>query len=335
MKNILITGASGFIGSFLVEEALKKNYRTFAGMRSSSSTAWLQEPHPHLHFLELDFSNEAILENQLKKNAAGFGRFDIIIHSAGLTKSIVPSDYFRVNHTNTETLVNSLIRLNLVPDKFILISSLAAYGPGKSGGLPIDTLQLQQPVTAYGKSKLAAEQFLKQTVDFPFIIINPTTVYGPREKDLLVLIQSINQHLELYIGSKKQQLSFIHVADVCKAVFLSIDQPIVNQALIISDTFNYAAPEFNGLVKKILGKKTVPLVVPVGIARLAAKLSDRIGQYQQKTPIFNSERLSEFEADNWAVDAKPLVQLGFTPDYPLEAGLKHTIDWYKAQGWIK
>ena len=87
----------------------------------------------------------------------------------------------------------------------------------------------------------------------PFVIVHPTTVYGPREKDLLVLIQSLNQHLELYIGNTQQQLSFIHVADVCKAVFISIDQPILAQNILLSDTFNYTAKEFNHLVKGVLG----------------------------------------------------------------------------------
>lgn len=332
MPNILITGASGFIGSFLVETALEKGYTTFAGVRNSSSKEYLN--HPSLHLLELDFSNQLVLENQLIACAQQYGRFDFVVHVAGLTKSIFPKAYFDVNLDNSQRFVQALMNTGLTPNKFIFISSLASYGPGIVGGAPITIAQTQSPVTAYGKSKLATEQFLQQTPNFPFIILHPTTVYGPREKDLLVLIKSINQGIELFIGNKQQQLSFIHVADVCKAVFLSIDAPIVNTALLLSDTKNYAATEFNGMVKKILGKKTIQLVVPVSLARIGAKLADQIGKLKGSTPIFNSERLNEFEANNWAVDASPLKALGFEPKYPLQQGLIHTIDWYKQQGWL-
>ncbi|KAF0242706.1 MAG: NAD-dependent epimerase [Chitinophagaceae bacterium] len=332
MPNILITGASGFIGSFLVETALQKGYTTFAGVRNSSSKAYLN--HANLYLLELDFSNQLVLENQLSTCAKEYGRFDFVVHVAGLTKSIFPQAYFDVNLGNTQRFVQALINTGLTPNKFIFISSLASYGPGVVGGAPITIAQKQAPVTAYGKSKLAAEQFLQQTPDFPFVILHPTTVYGPREKDLLVLIKSINQGIELFIGNKQQQLSFIHVADVCKAVFLSIDVPIVNTALLLSDTMNYAATEFNGMVKNILAKKTIQLIVPVTLARICAKIADQIGKLKGSTPIFNSERLNEFEANNWAVDASPLKALGFVPDYPLQQGLIHTIDWYKQQGWL-
>ncbi|MDP1844565.1 MAG: NAD(P)-dependent oxidoreductase, partial [Sediminibacterium sp.] len=266
MPNILITGASGFIGSFLVETALQKGYTTFAGVRNSSSKAYLN--HANLHLLELDFSKQLVLENQLSTCAKEYGRFDFVVHVAGLTKSIFPQAYFDVNLGNTQRFIQALMNTGLTPNKFIFISSLASYGPGVVGGAPITIAQTQAPVTAYGKSKLAAEQFLQQTPHFPFVILNPTTVYGPREKDLLVLIKSINQGVELFIGNKQQQLSFIHVADVCKAVFLSIDAPIVNTALLLSDTMNYPATEFNGMVKSILGKKTIQLVVPIALARV-------------------------------------------------------------------
>lgn len=332
MKNILITGASGFIGSFLVEEALKRGYRTFAGIRSSSSKGYLN--HPDLHLFEMDFSDKEKLQHQLQKNAAAFGPFNVVVHSAGLTKSRVLDEYYQVNLHNTERLVEALIELEMVPERFVFLSSLASYGPGQ-GKEPVAETNLQAPITAYGKSKLAAEQMLATHNQFPYVIVHPTTVYGPREKDLLVLIQSLNQHLELYIGNTRQQLSFIHVADVCKAVFLSIDQPIVARNILLSDTANYTAKEFNNMVKAVLGKKTLPIVVPVPIAKAAAQVSEWVGNLRGVTPVLNKERLKEFQAPNWGVDATVLKQLGFTPDYPLQKGLEHTIEWYKKNGWLK
>ena len=332
MKNILITGASGFIGSFLVEEAIKRGYRTFAGIRSSSSKGYLQ--HKNLHVFEMDFSNSEKLKQQIENNAAIHGKFDVVVHSAGLTKSTVLDEYYKVNLHNTERLVDALIELDMVPERFVFLSSLASYGPGR-GSDPVAETHEQAPITAYGKSKLAAEKMLATKSQFPYVIVHPTTVYGPREKDLLVLIQSLNQHLELYIGNTQQQLSFIHVADVCKAVFLSIEQPITSRNILLSDTVNYTAKEFNDLVKQVLGKKTLPIIVPVPVAKVAAQLSEWVGNLRGRTPVLNKERLKEFQAPNWAVDASLLKNMGFTPDYPLQEGLKHTIEWYKNNGWIK
>ena len=222
----------------------------------------------------------------------------------------------------------------MVPERFVFLSSLASYGPGR-GSDPVAETHEQAPITAYGKSKLAAEKMLATKSQFPYVIVHPTTVYGPREKDLLVLIQSLNQHLELYIGNTQQQLSFIHVADVCKAVFLSIEQPITSRNILLSDTVNYTAKEFNDLVKQVLGKKTLPIIVPVPVAKVAAQLSEWVGNLRGRTPVLNKERLKEFQAPNWAVDASLLKNMGFTPDYPLQEGLKHTIEWYKNNGWIK
>jgi dihydroflavonol-4-reductase len=257
-----------------------------------------------------------------------------VVHAAGLTKSRVLEEYYQVNLHNTERLVDALIELGMVPERFVFISSLASYGPGQ-GRIPVAETNIQAPITAYGKSKLAAEQMLATKNQFPFVIVHPTTVYGPREKDLLVLIQSLNKHLELYIGNTEQQLSFIHVQDVCKAVFLSINQPIIAQNILLSDTDNYTAKEFNNMVKSVLGKKTLPIVVPVPIAKAAAQVSEWVGNLRGVTPVLNKERLKEFQASNWGVDATVLKQLGFTPDYPLQKGLEHTIDWYKKNGWIK
>jgi len=89
------------------------------------------------------------------------------------------------------------------------------------------------------------------------------------------------------------------------------------------------------LVKQVLGKKTLPIIVPVPVAKVAAQLSEWVGNLRGRTPVLNKERLKEFQAPNWAVDASLLKNMGFTPDYPLQEGLKHTIEWYKNNGWIK
>jgi dihydroflavonol-4-reductase len=331
-KNILITGASGFIGGFLVEEALKRNFQTFAGIRNTSSRKYLTDP--QIHFLELDFSKEFSLENSLRDAKHKFGEFDYIIHNAGITRAKDNETYDRVNFQNTQRFVEALQQTHLVPKKFIYISSLASFGPGHNS-VPIACHHNQQPVTAYGRSKLKAEQYLYATKDFPFLIINPTAVYGPREKDVFILLQTINKHLEVYIGSSRQLLSFVHVQDLCEAIFLSMESPVTNQNMLVSDLNVYTAKTFNSVVKESLHKKTVSVTIPVPVVRMLASITEKFSKMSGQVPFLNRERLKEFEAINWGVDCKEITQLGYTPKFCLEEGMKHTIAWYKEHGWIK
>src|SRR5665647_100431 len=331
-KNILVTGASGFIGSFLVEEAIKRNYQTFAGIRSASNKKYLSDP--EIHFLELDFSDKNLLDTSLNNFANQYGRFDFIIHTAGVTKAINKADYSLVNYENTKKFVQSLKENNLVPDKFIYISSLASFGPGIKT-LPINSEQAQNPLTEYGKSKLKAEKFLYANTDFPFLIINPTAVYGPRDKGFIFLLKSIEKHIEVYIGSTRQLLSFIHVHDLVKAIFLSMESAAVNQNLLVSDLNLYTSKIFNSIIKKNLSKKTVSFIVPGYVAGVFAMIAEISKRIRGKATVLTRERVKEFEAMNWSVDCAEIIKLGFLPQYSLEEGLKQTIKWYHDQGWIK
>jgi len=330
-KKILITGASGFIGSFLVEEAIKRNYKTFAGIRKGSSTKYLEDP--AVNFITLDYSNDESLDTALKTFAAEYGRFDFVIHAAGITKSIRKSDFDLVNFDYTRRFVTALRRNQLVPDKFVYISSLASFGPGV-GMEPVTAENTPNPLTCYGNSKLKAEQYLLSHPEFPSVIINPTAVYGPRDKDFYFLLKSIKGHLEMYIDSDKQLLSFVHVQDLSDAIFLAMESKVLHQRLLVSDLNHYTAKAFNQLVKEQLHVKTIRLIIPGFIAGIVASISEVAGKLRGKTPLLNRERLKEFKAKNWSVDCSEIKQLGFDPKFTLERGLEQTIKWYKEQGWI-
>ena len=332
-KNILITGASGFIGSFLVEAAIERGYRVFAGVRSSSNRQWLT--HPDIYFLEMDLDNRHQLEMVLQQTVAQYGRFDYIIHAAGLTKTLDHFAFTKVNFGGTQNLVEALQHEALIPGKFIFISSLASYGPGASGSQAISETDPQHPVTAYGRSKQLAEAFLLRHTEMPSVIVNPTTVYGPRDKDFFFLIQSIRKGWELYLGNKNQRLSFVHVQDLVQAVFLVTESDITGRRILVSDLKNYVSAEMNYLLKKLTGRKTVSLTIPFWLAGAAAFFSEFSGRLSGKTPLLNRERLKEFKAPNWAVDATPLRALGYEPKYELEKGLADVINWYSENGWLK
>ena len=127
MESILITGASGFIGSFIVQEALKRRFGVWAGIRASSSKKYLKER--KIHFLELDFAHPNELRAQLSGHKGTYNKFDYIVHCAGVTKCADKSDFDRVNYLQTKYFVDTLRELNMIPKQFIYISTLSVFGP--------------------------------------------------------------------------------------------------------------------------------------------------------------------------------------------------------------
>lgn len=210
MKTILITGASGFIGSFLVEEALNKGYTVFAGVRTSSDKTFLKKEKVCL--FEMDFSDKNKLKVKFQEYKRFFGIFDYVIHNAGVTKTLHKQDFDVINYQYTKNFIEALTEGNCIPTKFVYISSLAAYGPGNENTmLPIKDTDTPSPVSLYGKSKLKAEKYIKSQSNIPYVILRPTGVYGPREKDYYVMYKMLDKGIETYIGTSKQALSFIYV----------------------------------------------------------------------------------------------------------------------------
>ena len=152
---ILITGASGFIGSFIVEEALRRGFDTWAAVRKSSSRAFLQDE--RIHTIELNLSSEKLLKEQLKDR-----QFDYVVHAAGVTKCLNKEDFFRINTEGTKNLVRALMATQESMKRFIYISSLSIMGAIREEQ-PYQEIRESdeaRPNTAYGKSKLEAEQWL-------------------------------------------------------------------------------------------------------------------------------------------------------------------------------
>jgi len=333
MKKVLITGASGFIGSSLVEEGLKRSYEIVAGIRKSSSKKYLADE--RIKFIELDFTDTKKLEEQLADFTDKNGKFDYVIHNAGITKAKKVQDYFTVNFEYTKNLVDAFIKTNNIPGKFVYMSSLAAYGPGATQD-PIRQTDLPNPVTSYGKSKLESENYLRSLNGFPYIIIRPTAVYGPRDKDIFILIKMLNRNFEAYLGFGKQLLSFVHVKDLVRAIFLTLESPHKQKEYFVSDGNIYDSKMFNATAKKYLEKKTIAVTIPTSVLKPIAFSVEMIAALFGTIATINRERLKEFEARNWSIDSTPLQnEIGFKAEYNLESGLKETIAWYKANGWLK
>ena len=335
MASILITGASGFIGSFIVEEALKRKFAVWAGIRSSSSKKYLRER--KIHFLELDFAHPNELRAQLSGHKGTYNKFDYIVHCAGLTKCRDKKEFDLVNYLQTKYFVDTLRELNMVPKQFIYISTLSVFGPvHEKDYAPIKETDICTPNTAYGLSKLKAELYIQSIPGFPYVFYRPTGVYGPREMDYFLMAKSIRNHMDFSVGFKRQDLTFVYVKDIVQAIFLGIEKQISRRAYFLSDGKVYKSSAFSDLIRKELGNPyVIRLRCPLIVLKVVSLLAEFVATRSGKSSTLNSDKYKIMKQRNWHCDITTVMkELGYVPEYDLEKGVKETIAWYKNEGWL-
>jgi dihydroflavonol-4-reductase len=323
--NILLTGATGFVGSHVLA-ALNTfpGVETYVLIRNLAKLNVLEGK--RFHTLRGDLFTVPSLPRNL----------DCVIHVAGLTKARKIADYYTVNQYGTASLFQALEAQDILPGKFILLSSLAAVGPS-TGGHPITEDISPQPITHYGKSKLLGEQeALRHGDNFPVAIVRVGAVYGPGDTDFLNYFKWIKKGILPRFGRRKRLFSFCHGADLAKGLGL-----ISQKELKKGEIFNIAHPtphlwdDLGTAAASHLGVKPFPVTLPLALVYAAALFSEIGGKLTGRPSIVNREKFRDLKQDGWVVDtAKAQSQLGFVPDYPLERGVAQTINWYQEQGLL-
>jgi len=176
---------------------------------------------------------------------------------------------------------------------------------------------------------------LVQLPHFPWVIVQPTAVYGPKDKDILIFIKLVNSGFEFYIGTKKQTLTFIYSKDLVRVIFAALEKGHVGKKYIVSDTKCYEKDELGKAVRAALKKNAFKLKLPMGIIWPLAFITEKIATLRGSSPALNREKLNELAAESWHCDPSATYSdLGFQPEYDLYSGMKETIEWYKEHNWL-
>ncbi len=327
-KNILITGASGFIGSFMVETAINRGYKVYAAIRKNSSKEFL--PQNGISFVELDYLNIENLANQLQN-------IDYIIHCAGITKSKRSEDFDKINFQYAVNLCEAIKLAGGRLKKLVQISSLSVMGTGDEINFsPFSPTDIPKPNTHYGRSKLKFEQYLQSQQKVPYIILRPTGVYGPRETDYLMMLKSIKSGFNIKAGFTPQQLTFIYIQDLVDLVFLALESQMENQTYLVSDGNTYTDKEYSDIIKELLPKqKTINIRIPLCLLKAVSYISWGGSFLSKKPSTLNPDKYKIMKQRNWKCNIdKTISDLGFEPKYNLHQGLRASIDWYRANGWL-
>lgn len=330
---ILVTGASGFIGSGLVSALVDAGHDVCALMRSSASSEFLKG----VKFTRLsgDLGDPESLTRACEN-------VDVVYHVAGLTRARNKEEFFKYNAEATKNLANAAIKSGTVK-KFIFISSLAAAGPS-IGLSPRVESEVDTPVSLYGESKLRAELYLDEVKDkLDFISIRPPMVYGPRDKNVFTFFKTIQKQWMPILPSKTptghKYYSAIHVDDLIAAMVAALNAPDEDfkkgERFFVTDGQIYTYDRIMGIIASELKVKPFRFKVPGALINSLASVGTVAGKVFNTSYQLNRDKLKELMPDYWICSSqKCFDHFKFKPKYTMESGVPQTVAWYKVNGWL-
>jgi nucleoside-diphosphate-sugar epimerase len=318
----LVTGATGFIGSHLVEELLKRGYLVTCLLRKASSQKWIEGLDVSIKYGDC-LDRESLLE--------AVGEADLVFHLAGLTKAPRKEDFFSVNAGGTENLLQALLMKNPGVKRFIHLSSLAAVGPS-ANGRPVDEETAPRPVSSYGRSKLEAEAVVARYKDkIATTVIRPPAVYGPRDRDMLVLYSMVKRGIFPYWG--KCYYSLLYVDDLVKGIIASAESEDAEGETFFLSEDDYSNEHIAEVISEAVGRRPIRLRIPSLMMPVIAGVGGRLSRGH--AGIINADKAKELAHDRWTCSSsKASARLGFSPKIKINEGIKWTTNWYRIHQWL-
>ncbi len=322
-----MTGGTGFIGSHLVEALLQKGAEVRCLLRRTSDLRWISG-------LPVQYAwGDCCDKSSLKEAVKGV---DLVVHSAGVTKAVKEETFYQINGHGTENLIEACLENAPRLRRFIYLSSQAAAGPSRSGNRKKETDPCE-PVSPYGRSKRMGEELaLAHAHRLPLLILRPSAVYGPRDKDIYVFFKWLSKRINPCLSAPDQRISLCHVQDLVQAVLLaSEDRASGGEVFFVSDGQDYPIEEIANTFAQVLEINVLRLSVPKWILLGIASISESLSRVSRRPSLISKGKVEEMAQKNWVCDiTKAKTVLGFEPSIPLMQGARLTVDWYRNKNWL-
>ncbi|MGQ9508555.1 MAG: NAD-dependent epimerase/dehydratase family protein [Thermodesulfobacteriota bacterium] len=323
----LVTGGTGFIGSHLVEALYKKGIEVRCLVRKTSNLKWLKDL--PVEWVEGDCTEVTTLRKAVKG-------VEQVFHLAGVTKAIREETYFKVNAEGTNNLVHACLEVNPDIKKFIYLSSQAASGPCANGREKREEDPCE-PVSPYGRSKLKGEEYLlENSHQLPILILRPSVVYGPRDRDVYAFFKILSKKVNPIFSNTDQKISLCYVDDIIKALLLASESKNLHgETFFLSDGQTYQMNQIGTLFAEAMGIHTYRIRIPYGLIFGIASFSEILSKVSRRPPLINRGKFEEMVQKNWVCDiTKAKTLLGYNPQIPLREGVRLTYEWYRKEHWL-
>jgi nucleoside-diphosphate-sugar epimerase len=324
---VLLTGASGFVGSHILDRLRADGVATALLLRPSSDRRWLE---PHLPSVEVrpgSISDPASLR-------AALTSITHVIHCAGCTRARSPAEFDEVNHIGTRNVVEAVNAQAGGVRRLLHVSSLAVTGPA-TPAQPAREDDAPHPISDYGKSKLAGEMEVRSGCRGEYVILRPPAVYGPRDYAFLSMFKAVNHHL-LPRPSKTQGLSLVYVKDLAEAIVTCLDHPAAG-----GKTYFVAAREVvtgRQMAEQIaaqINRWTVPCPLPAALLWPVCQFQEMLSHLTGKPALLNRQKFAELSAPGWVCDPSRLQrEVGYECRTALKQGIAETLSWYRQEHWL-
>lgn len=326
---VLVTGASGFLGSYVAEQLAAEGHVVRALVRPRSDRRILEK------LPGVEFAPGAIEDrSSLAKAVPGV---DAVVHVAGIVKARRPQDFFDVNTEGTKNLLDAALSGGGV-GRFVYVSSLAAMGPSPDGA-PVHEQAEPRPVTHYGRSKLAAERAVLEAAGrMPVTVVRPPMIYGPRDRETLAFFTSVKNGVLPMMGDGRNTLSVIYGADCAAAVVRAATLPsaLSGRAYFVEDGAVYVWREALRDVETALGRKAfVRVGLPMQVVQAAAAVTQLWGKATGTAQMLTLDKVNELRQRHWVCAGDGARRdLGWEPKVRWAEGVAAAVRWYREQGWL-
>ena len=325
--NIIITGATGFIGSHAAEEAHRRGLRVTCLVRPNRrDPGWVRK---------LPVEIRAVDHTDPRALAPLLLEADYILHVAGVTKARTREEYRRGNVDSTTSLLEAALHAPRLK-KFCFVSSLTVAGPSIDG-TPVNDASPPAPITEYGRSKQEAEEVCRRyTGRLPIVVVRPPAVYGPRDRDILEMFRWIKRGLAPIVGSREKTLSLIHAADLGSALLTALESAnTAGKTYHVSDGIIHHYTELLEISADLLQAHPLTLSIPDPFVYASAALAQGFSTLLGKPAVLNIEKVKDLLAPHWVCDGSRFVrETGFKPRIGIQEGLASTLEWYRTNGWL-